>query len=139
MAILRGLEVTVLVGGKPLQEYDNKDGAFASRHENRAIEEHHESKRVSKYVEVVTGQEYVIYVEVQPGFKFNSPTLSFFLYVDGVHITDIILSKSEWVAAGDGLSDVIEGVKKTETDPLDPESQDCILRKFKFADIHRSE
>lgn len=85
MAILdaiRGIEVTVCVDGQALEEYD--DDEFEA--ESGEIGEHQASRTVAKYIESCTGKEFSIKIMVNKAYKFDSPNISFELYIDGLYV-----------------------------------------------------
>lgn len=79
---IRGLEVAILVDGRPLQEYpspaDNNDGG----------------KRVTCYVLAEPGKEFAIQVKRSHGFKYGAPKwdLKTRIDIDGKKATGSLLS-----------------------------------------------
>ena len=77
MAILKGIEASIIIGGKALTEYDDEDtGDGGSDH----------TSEVSKYIEAVSGAEFSISITVPKSYKFKANALSFRLILDGVWV-----------------------------------------------------
>ncbi|TGO24901.1 hypothetical protein BPAE_0092g00200 [Botrytis paeoniae] len=118
---LREIAVTVCVDKQALQEYDEDEpegvpaevGGFDKA-----------TKTVFKYIETTTGKGFYIKLEISKAYKFDSPNVSFKVFVDGMSVRakhggkkDIPLTKK------------VKGVKNM----LD--NGRTFLMPFKFSDI----
>lgn len=86
MAVLedvRGIAVTVCVDKQALQEYDDDEPEGVPAEVGGHIKA---SKTVSKYVESTTGKLFYIKLEISKAYKFDSPMVSFQIFVDGMKI-----------------------------------------------------
>ncbi|KAB8304359.1 hypothetical protein EYC80_003767 [Monilinia laxa] len=86
MAVLndvRGIQVTVRVDGKALEEYDDDDVETVpgDAGEYRAL------RTVAKYIESCTDKNFDIKYQVDDEYKFDSPHLTFSTYVDGTKVS----------------------------------------------------
>jgi hypothetical protein len=79
---LPGVEITVVVNGEDLHEYQDTD-----------MED--EENTVTKYVEAVTGANFAIKITMPKGFAFGGDCLSFRVKVDG------LFAKSPLIGPGD--------------------------------------
>ncbi|KAI9648089.1 hypothetical protein NHQ30_002718 [Ciborinia camelliae] len=85
MAVLeavRGIKVTVCVDDQALQEYD--DNQFKTIPGD--VGDYQASRTVARYVESCTDKEFSIKVEVDETYKFDSPTLSLRIFIDGSRV-----------------------------------------------------
>ncbi|KAH9209713.1 hypothetical protein DL95DRAFT_276706, partial [Leptodontidium sp. 2 PMI_412] len=78
---LSGIEVTVLVDGESLVEYDAENDNVV--HTNPAAAAHQRDRTVTKYIESSTGKAFSVKVNVKAPYKIDCPNVSFELYVDG--------------------------------------------------------
>ncbi|KAJ8066196.1 hypothetical protein OCU04_005282 [Sclerotinia nivalis] len=86
MAILEavpGIKVTVCVDKQALQEYDDDELEAVPEGE---VEKYQASRTVAKYIESRTGKNFRIKLEISKAYRFDSPTVGFFVFVDGVRV-----------------------------------------------------
>ena len=75
MAILKGIEASVIIDGKALTEYDDEDtGDGGSDH----------TSEVSKYIEAVSDAEFSMGITVPESYNFVGHALAFELSLDGI-------------------------------------------------------
>jgi hypothetical protein len=114
-----GLEVTVMVDGQPLKEYDNTDA------------DEDTEKKVVRYVVAEPGKDFAVLVAWKNGCKYGPPEfdLNARLYIDGkraksrlilkqrmppgtmlLDSTDIHLGNDNWVKRNFMFSDLVFGM-----------------------------
>src|ERR1700731_644275 len=74
---LPSIEVSVLVAGKELMEYEGR---------NEVDDEPLASKTVLRYIESISGSEFAINLVVLPLFHLDCPEVVFNVFVDGNYI-----------------------------------------------------
>ena len=119
MAILKGIEVSVVIDGKALAEYDDED--IADENPDHPSE-------ISKYIEVISDAEFSIDITVPSSYDFAADAISFRLGLDGVSVKKRLCQKAKlkrlhgyWHSNIAG-SDVKNG-------------EEWYLRPFRFDDI----
>ena len=119
MAILKGIEASVIIDGKALTEYDDED----ARDE---ISDY--TREVSKYIEAVSDAEFSIGFTVPKSYNFGGDALSFKINLDGVCIRSIVCREAKLKNLRKDWHVIIAGhqVKNGE---------EWYLRPFKFKDI----
>ena len=75
MAILKGIEASVIVDGKALAEYDDEDTLDESPDQ---------TSEVSKYIEAVSGAEFSISITVPRSYNFVGNAIALEPSIDGV-------------------------------------------------------
>lgn len=92
-----GIEITVLVDGQPLKEYDcENDHGRKSNCFTPEVLAHQDERMVTKYVESVTGKNFSIKLKVNLAPELDCPTLGFSVFVNGKWITSPLLKK-KWL------------------------------------------
>ncbi|TGO80940.1 hypothetical protein BPOR_1500g00010 [Botrytis porri] len=127
MAVLkdvRGIAVTVCVDKQALQEYDDHEPDCVSAEAGRYGKA---TKTVSKYIESTTGKVFYINLEISKAYKFDSPNVSFEVFVDGIRVGSKHGSKKHIP-----LTKRFKGVK-SELD-----NGETILMPIKFSNITTS-
>ncbi|MCJ1477393.1 hypothetical protein MMC13_006064 [Lambiella insularis] len=114
MAILRNLEVTVSVGGKSCVEHDTNIDVGKSE------------SMVTKYIEVISGQCFVVNCAINAGFPNKHKNIVFEIFVDGTWLESSILHKTKMNSFS------FEGVISTS-------GGKWTLEAFKFTDILTTE
>lgn len=102
---LPGIEVTVRVDGEPLKEYHIENGK--AKHSDRKVAAHEEAWTIANYIESSTSQTFTVDYAIEPPYKFSSPGLTFFLFVDGQkvhsrHFSRKKYRKCKWVFTAKG-------------------------------------
>ena len=119
MAILKGIEASVVIDGKALTEYDDED---------TPDESFDHTSEVSKYIEAVSDAEFSIDYTVPRSYNFVGNALSFKCSLDGV-----------WVRTGLCLKADLEDLRKdrpwTIAGSNVKNGEEWYLRPFKFDDI----
>jgi hypothetical protein len=140
MAILdteaaEGLTVFVCVDDKPLDEYDDDEEVEAKPGD---IGEYQAANTVTKYVESTSDKEFMIQINVDPIYCFDSPTLNAEISIDGKYMTTPIIDPTPSQLKNKHLrrSDITAtyGIQV----PTAPGSSRAFLKKFKFAKIESS-
>ncbi|KAF7888086.1 uncharacterized protein EAF02_002627 [Botrytis sinoallii] len=124
MAVLedvRGIEVTVCVDKQALQEYDDHEPECVSAEAGGYDKA---TKTVSKYIESTTGNVFYVNLEIRKAYKFDSPNISFQVFVDGMKVCSRHCGKKDAP-----LTKKMKGV----TDEL--ENGKVFLMPLKFSDI----
>ena len=119
MAILKGIEISVVVDGKALTEYDDEDAAN---------ENSDHPSGVSKYIEAVPDAEFSIDITMSQSYDLTADGLSFRLSLDGVSVRNRICRKAMLKRLRKDWRDNIAGSPMKNGDK-------CYLRPFKFNDI----
>ena len=119
MAILKGIEVSVVIDGKALTEYDDEDAA----NENSD----HPSE-VSKYIEAIPDAEFSIDITMPRSYNFAMNHLSFRLSLDGTLVRNRVYPKAHLKRLRKDWHENIAG------SPM-KNGEKCYLRPFKFNDI----
>ena len=119
MAILKGIEVSVVIAGKALTEYDDEDTADQSP-------EH--PSEVSKYIEAVSDAEFSIDITVPQSYEFRADAVAFKLTLDGVFVTNALCRKAKLKRL---CKDWHENIAGSEV----KDGEQWYLRPFKFNDI----
>ena len=119
MTILKGIEVSVVIAGKALTEYDDEEAADESPdHPNG----------VSKYIEAVSDAEFGIDIMVPSSYDFARNAISFKLTLDGVLVTTHLCRKAVVKRLREDWHTTIAGSKVRD-------GEKWYLRPFKFNDI----
>ena len=84
MAILKDLEVSIVVGDHEIREYEDEDSQAAPDF-------------VTKYVEATSGDSFAINMRVLPTFHFTSHGLQWSIYVDGCYVERQVVMFDEWL------------------------------------------
>lgn len=111
MAILKKLEIEVVVDGKPLTEYEDND------------DEDRNSDTVVRYIESTTGSQFSLKACALESFKFTSEAVTFRVYLDGHNAATLMVEKDLI-----GFPSILEGVSQ-QTD------QGWQVKPFIFSDI----
>ena len=119
MAILKGIEVSVVIDGKALAEYDDEDIADQSP-------EH--PSEVSKYIEAVSDAEFSIDFTVPQFYEFTADALAFKFILDGVTVRNSVCRKAKLKRLRKDWHENIAGSKVKN-------GEGWCLRPFKFNDI----
>ena len=119
MAILKGVEASVLIDGKALTEYDDED----TRDENSDP-----TSQVSKYIEAISGAEFSISVTMPRSYNFVGDAVKFELRLDGVCVFT-------WLCREVGFKDLRKDWHGTIAGHLAKNGEEWYLRPFKFDDI----
>ena len=119
MAILKGIEVSIVVEGKALTEYDD---------ENTAGQSPEHASEVSKYIEAVSNAEFSIDITVPSSYNFAGDAIAFKLTLDGVFVRSPLCLKKKVKRLREDWHKNIAG-----SDVRDGEK--WYLRPFKFNDI----
>ena len=119
MAILKGIEVSVVIDGKALTEYDDEDTADESP-------EH--ASEVSKYVKAVSDAEFSIAITVPQSYDFTPKDLAFGLSLDGVSVRNRLWRKAKHKSPNEDWYENIAGSKVKN-------GEEWYLRPFKFNDV----
>ncbi|RAL68253.1 hypothetical protein DID88_008953 [Monilinia fructigena] len=124
MAVLngiRGIQVTVRVDGKALEEYDDDEFEAVSGEAGK----YRALRTVAKYIESCTGKNFDIRYEVNDEYKFDSLNITFSIYVDGTKVS------SRFVANGDPCprKNTVRGLQSRF------ENGRTVVRPFHFRDM----
>ncbi|KAH9207285.1 hypothetical protein DL95DRAFT_396184 [Leptodontidium sp. 2 PMI_412] len=129
MAILDrvpGLEVTVHVDGQQAQEYDDDEGEPAVL---GAVGWYQAARTVRKYVESISDKEFLVQLSLDRSFKFDCPTLSCELSIDGKIVRSPVIYRKHQ----DSFTLDIDGIKTSAGD-----GKRALLKPFKFSKIETS-
>lgn len=142
MAILKslpGLEVTIRVDGKPLQEYDDDEEEEAEVEET-PVAEYQAAKTVSKYVEVASDKEFLISITLWTSFKMDFEALMAPIKIDGKHVIEVAISKQDNAEniRGSRILHPLGLETKGASVPAPGNKGRELLRKFKFERIETS-
>ena len=110
MAILKGLKVAIFVRGKVRKEYS----IYADEVEK--------ADTMTKYIQVVGGQCFVIEVSIRPSCSLECSGILFEVFIDGKYLENIFLKPSKHAAGT--IDGVLKGCNGKWT-----------LEKFEFAQI----
>ena len=83
MAILKEIEVAIVVNGQELKEYDDEDAG------------NDDQNSVSKYVEATSGAEFQIVTSAPIWFEFSSDAVMMKIYLDGAYVENVLFQKEE--------------------------------------------
>ena len=119
MAILKGIEVLVVIAGKALTEYD---------HEDTADQNPEHPNEVSKYIEAVSDAEFSIDIRVSQYYDLTANDLSFILRLDGVFVSNPVCTKAE-------LKSLRKDWQTNVAGSYVKNGGEWSLRPFKFNDI----
>ncbi|KAL5314918.1 hypothetical protein ACEPPN_017568 [Leptodophora sp. 'Broadleaf-Isolate-01'] len=137
---LSGIEVTVLVDGESLVEYDAENDNVV--HTNPAAAAHQRDRTVTKYIESSTGKAFSVKVNVKAPYKIDCPNVSFELYVDGQWINGRLMSKSSystgnWSIISEGPNEKLRSgwkvtlMKFAEIQSTDENTESAVLKQGK--------
>lgn len=135
-----GLEVVVCIDGKPLEEYDNDEEEEMKPGLDPEVMKYQAARTVTKYIESVSDQGFVIQINLGPPFKMDYACLSMDVHIDGNRVDSplIVKSKRPQSFSGDYVTKTVkkrvEGMKVAAPGNTGRE----LLRKFKFAKIETS-
>ncbi|KAA8575013.1 hypothetical protein MFRU_002g03550 [Monilinia fructicola] len=93
MAVLksvRGIQVTVRVDGKALEEYEDDEFEAVPGE----VGDYQASRTVAKYIESCTGKNFDMKFKVDEEYKFDSPNITFSTYVDGTKVHTRIVARN---------------------------------------------
>ena len=123
---LEGIEVTICIDGQPVTEYETDNDEI--EHSQPLVKLHQANVTVTNYIEAITNKEFSIKVEIRPPYKFDCPTLTFQIMIDGNHIytNSIRSSQLETTGAYAGAAQGLFSGTPGETG---------LLNKFKFSKI----
>ncbi|MCJ1435291.1 hypothetical protein MMC27_004663 [Xylographa pallens] len=114
MAILNDLEVSIFVRGKARKEYPIYG------------DEVEKANTITKYIQVVGGQCFVIEVSIRPSCSLECAGILFDVFIDGKHLENIILNPRKH--KNGTIDGVLKGCNRKWT-----------LEKFKFTQIVTTE
>ncbi|KAH7319182.1 hypothetical protein BKA65DRAFT_599289 [Rhexocercosporidium sp. MPI-PUGE-AT-0058] len=131
MAVLMlypGLSVVVLVDGESLTDYPTENTPVDR--EEQHVRRYFEGITSTNYIEAVEGKQFKIKIDLEDGFNFSSPFLSFATWVDGKLISSPMLRKvnfdkgrREWIVQGrmkaDGEGSVLQTMSFSAIDTTD--------------------
>ena len=84
-----GLEVTILVDGKPLKEYRNADDPD-------------EEGTITRWIEAADGKNFVVHIKAGKNFKYKAEVLGCTIYTDGNRVSSPLIRPSESSATREG-------------------------------------
>ena len=119
MAILKGIEASVVIDGKALTEYDNEDTIDE-------IFDH--TSELSKYIEAVSEAEFGIDITVPQSYNIKADALVFKLSLDGIWVRTLFCRKSKFKSRRRDWHNTMAGSKVKN-------GKEWYLRAFKFNDI----
>ncbi len=123
MAILKGIEASVIIDGKALTEYDDEDTIDESS-------DH--TSEVSKYIEAVSDAEFSISITVPKTYKFGANALAFKLSIDGVSVTTELCREAK-------LNNLRKDWHQTIAGSRVKNGEEWYLRPFRFDNIQIGE
>ncbi|KAG4430283.1 hypothetical protein IFR05_014230 [Cadophora sp. M221] len=129
MAILDrvpGLEVKVHINGQPAQEYDDDEDEQAVP---GAVGWYQAARTVRKYVESISDKEFLVQLSLDNSFKFDCPTLSCELSIDGKVVRSPVIYRKHQ----ESFTLEIDGIKTSAGD-----GKTALLKPFKFSKIETS-
>lgn len=97
MAILKCIEVEVVVDGNPLLEYEDHD------------EENTKPNTLVKYIEVTTGSQFRLHFSASQSFKITSDAVSFKIFLDGHHVENFLWLKERLLPRNPACQATITG------------------------------
>ena len=83
MAILKEIEVAIVVNGQELKEYDDEDAS------------NDDQNSVSKYVEATSGAEFQIVTSAPIWYDFSSDAVLMKIYLDGAYVENGLFLKKD--------------------------------------------
>ena len=119
MAILEGIEASVIIDGKALTEYDNEDTSDGGS-------DH--TSEVSKYIEALPDAEFSMGITVPKSYSFVGNALCFKLSLDGVRVGTWLCRKAKLEDLRKDWHIFIAGSKVKN-------GEEWYLRPFRFDDI----
>jgi hypothetical protein len=135
-----GLEVTVCVDGKPLEEYDNDEEEEMRQGLDPEVMKYQAARTVTKYIESVSDQEFIIQINLAPPFKMDCVSLSTSVHIDGRKVASPLIMKSWNLDKFSG--DYVKTKFQTRVEGMQVEAPGTagreLLKKFKFAKIETS-
>jgi hypothetical protein len=116
MAILRPFECAVEVNGVAVDEYEDEDAEPANT-----------ATVLTKYIEVVSGTNFTLVFTIQQGWAMHADCVSFKFSLDGKPIVGCIIPKESC------REDRSVSIRRSSL--FISSGQQCVKRKFRFADI----
>ncbi|KAK4694019.1 hypothetical protein P7C71_g3482, partial [Lecanoromycetidae sp. Uapishka_2] len=143
MAIIKDIEVTIEVGGVALKEYDDIDEYDATHHEDKTDDKDQGHPQdalkagmpytTSKYIEAISGAEFVIKSKVPKTVKQVSDALTFSEIIDGLDANrHLMLLRVGQKEVGNCWVHDSQGMKRTT-------ESEAFLKPFLFSEIERIE
>jgi hypothetical protein len=135
-----GLEVTVCVDGKPLEEYDNDEEEEMRQGLDPEVMKYQAARTVTKYIESVSDQEFIIQINLAPPFKMNYACLSTSVQIDGRKVASPLIQKIDNLDRFSGDCVVTKFQRRVEGKLVEAPGNAGreLLKKFKFAKIETS-
>jgi hypothetical protein len=135
-----GLEVTVCIDGKPLEEYDNDEEEEAKPGLDPEVMKYQAARTVTKYIESVSDQEFIIQIKLAPPFKMDYACLSTSVQIDGRKVASPLIQKIDNLDRFSGDCVVTEFQRRVEGKLVEAPGNAGreLLKKFKFAKIETS-
>ena len=121
MPSLEGIEVSILVNGKVLKEYDDDNGKEPVEGANE----------IAKYVKATSNANFGIRLLVTKDFKLTSDLLGFGLYLDGLYVDDVMIVKKDLYSRYRPYHVFVSGVSMEDT------KGNWIVQNFKFSELRR--
>jgi hypothetical protein len=135
-----GLEVVVCMDGKPLEEYDNDEEEEAKPGLQTGVMKYQAARTVTKYIESVSDQEFIIQCNLAPPFKMDCACLWIEVRIDGRKLASTLILKSYNLDNFSG--DCVAKRFQTRVDGMLVEAPGNagrqLLKKFKFTKIETS-
>jgi hypothetical protein len=135
-----GLEVVVCIDGKPLEEYDNNEEEQAKPGLPSEVFQYQAARTVTKYIESVSDQEFIIQINLAPPFKMDYACLKADIHIDGKWVSSPLIQKSKNLDffSGDCVATKYQRrVKGMKVEAPGHEGR-ALLKSFKFAKIETS-
>ena len=132
MSVVPGISAQILIEDEVAEEHEDLD-EIQVKHDDPAIAEYQATHTVSKYIESVTDQSFVIKLALDRPFSTNMDSkVRFYVSVDGIPAWTSTAARPR-VKEHDGhWEDEVEGVKEGK-------GRGCVMRKFRFSEIKTSE
>ena len=135
-----GLEVVVCMDGKPLEEYENDEEEEAKPGLQTGVMKYQAARTITKYIESVSDQEFIIQIDLAPPFKMDCACLSIEVHIDGREVACPLILKSSNLDKFSG--DCVTTKFQRRVEGMQVEAQGNagreLLKKFKFAKIETS-
>ena len=135
-----GLEVVVCMDGKPLEEYDNDEEEEAKPGLQTGVMKYQAARTITKYIESVSDQEFIIQIDLAPPFKMDCACLWIEVRIDGRNVASPLIQKIGNLDRFSGDCVVTKFQRRVEGKLVEAPGNAGreLLKKFKFAKIETS-
>jgi hypothetical protein len=135
-----GLEVVVCINGKPLDEYDNDEKEAAKPGLPSEVFQYQAARTVTKYIESVSDQEFIIQINLAPPSKMDYACLKTIIHIGGKRVASPLIEKSMNLECFTGDCVATQYQRRVKGMKLEAPGREgrALLKSFKFAKIEIS-